>query len=268
VGRGFSNLFRYSFFLRWFFWWFAWLWFEIKGLILINRHIIRNLCFLVENAVLQLFFQLERGWRIFIPLICSAEAVGITLDVNDLLFPVLACCDTIHQCFIKLFHWIYLQSLPLVSLQLLNDLVFLLLIDRTRWDAATWGRLLPFPLALGGVSARRLFITINVLNRLSCLQIRLIFIQLTGPSLLSVNALSWDLRNINVLRPVLELVSASFERSLVQNGSLVNRIEFRLVYRWNYFKHICFVKMICVLIKFWLEGANLKLVLMFFVIIL
>ena len=48
------------------------------------------------------------------------------LYMSDSLLTILACCCSVHKCFVQLLHWIFFKPLPLLFFQQLYNLIFLI----------------------------------------------------------------------------------------------------------------------------------------------
>ena len=78
------------------------------------------------------------------------------LDMHNLFPSIVRCGSSIHECLIKLTHWVLLESLSLLQLQHFHNLILLLSVDRPWWKHtwAGWGRR---PILLGGFYIHHIF---------------------------------------------------------------------------------------------------------------
>lgn len=85
-------------------------------------------------------------------------ALGIAgrLDMHNLFPSIVRCGSSIHECLIKLTHWVLLKSLSLLQLQHFNDLILLLSVYRPR-RKHTWARWGRGPILLGGFYIHHIF---------------------------------------------------------------------------------------------------------------
>jgi hypothetical protein len=86
----------------------------------------------------------------------GALRIAGRLDMHNLFPSIVRCGSSIHECLVKLTHWVLLESLSLLQLQHFHNLILLLSVDRPWWKHtwAGWGRR---PILLGGFYIHHIF---------------------------------------------------------------------------------------------------------------